>query len=77
MTTRGLWDKFRFGVLKPLVCRVAGHRIVCYRVVSDRNYLETDYFMWWCHRCMDMRDYGFPCGGCDNGCRRSKESGSV
>ena len=74
-----LRDKFRFNFWRPMLCRFGGHRIVCYRVISEYDYMVTDHWMWWCHRCMDMRDYDFPCGGCNNGCRKRgvEESGSV
>ena len=66
-----LKDRFKFNFWHPLRCKLGGHRIVCYKVIHD--WPEDDSYMWWCHRCMDMRDYAFPCGGCDNACGRGRK----
>ena len=58
-------DNWRFLYWRPFVCKVRGHKITCYKVVG-----ENPYFVYICHRCMDMTDYVDPCGQCTNHCRK-------
>lgn len=59
-----LWENWRYGVWRPLICKIRGCKITCYKIVIT----DPQEWVWICHRCVKMTDSFVECGTCTNGC---------
>ena len=66
-----LIDNWRFGIWRPFICKIRGHKFTCYKIIPT----EPQEWVHMCHRCVIMLDELEPCGTCNNGCRRDDEEG--
>lgn len=62
---------WRFGVWRPAVCRVRGHKVTCYGITPAPGIISG--YVYICKRCLEMTDHEEPCGTCTNMCKDREE----
>lgn len=68
----GLWDNWRFGIWRPFLCKVKGHKFTCYGITQGRD-IPISKWLYICRYCVIMGDHSEPCGQCSNMCRKEEE----